>query len=1502
MFPSLAKKFVFLFILTLFSFGYLACLAQASSCGWVSTMGCATDSNPYGAYCDEYNCYCGPPYIATPELKIYRCAQPAWIAWYGGKLCNWNLQEVTQKWTCNCDLKVTTFNSSVAEITSGQSVSFSGTITDSSGSVTWTITLPNGQVINGTGKTPSATWNGTVSDGNPVPAGVYTAVLTAYAASGSCSDTLSAQVTAKSALAITSFNASGPLDPNAGGSVTFQFTVDPSSYDSATISIDGQDIGGTTWNGMLNGKVVDPGTYTATLTVTKDGESATKDLTIHVDGFTGCPLLVTVGSKANVASGELVNSLDLFSSSGTGPSLGMSLYYGSLDAYDSSLGTGWSDSYDIFVTKDQSGDVVLHQGNGVRRLYTLSGSSYTSQSGDTSVLTKNSDGTFQLTREDGTRFAFNADGKVATITDRNGNALTFSYAGGLLQSVFDGAGRSVSFSYDASGKLASVTDPAGKGYSFSVGESLSSVVLPGGGSWSYVYDAGSFLSSKTDPNGNTTTYAYDAEHRLISSTDPSGNTRSLSYPAAGATTTTTAFTEQDGGVWQYSYDTASGNLLSKTDPQGNVTSYTYDANHDLLTKTDPSGTTTYTYDANGNPTSVTDPLSQTTGYTYNSFGEVTSVTDPSNHVTSYAYDTNGNLTSVTDPTGALTKVTYDSKGRITSVTSPTGGTTTIAYDAAGNPASVTGPTGAVTTSTYDAAGRVTSQTDANGQTTTYAYDAAGHLVQATDPLGHTTTFTYDAAGNKISQTDANGNTTTFAYDSLGHVVKMTDANGAPTSFGYGESAGCPSCGGNEGPTLSSLTDANGHATTFQYDTNGRLTQETDPLGRSTLYSYDANGHLASKTDPDGHTVSYSYDALGRLVKKSYPDGTSATFSYDAQGNLLTAANANASYTFTYDAAGHVTSVTDGSGNKVSYAYDAAGRRILLEAPNGKDLLYRYDAAGRLSTLVLDSGSFGFSYDKLGRRSTLTYPNVVVAHYGYDNNSDLTSLQYTTHHHEPFASFTYTLDAVGNRLSMTSGRRTTTYGYDKIYQLLQAATRTRGFISAHDRDRGHGNADHAQEALETHKAFYQYDPVGNRQKSTWVKNYTHDAGNELLSAGHVTYHYDNDGNLIEKDTPAGAVLYSWDAENELTQVTLPDGSTVSFKYDPFGRRIEKKVVGRRHVETLRYIYDGANILFTTEDGDNGGAPSRRGHQDKHCRNTQPAPLQGTLYIQGPGADEHLAFIRDGKTFYYHADGLGSIVALTDEHGDVVQKYAYDAFGNFEAPGLELGRREHAQVNWYNWFTDGRSLFGDGNHQISYNDERAPATYGNAKDTLSQPYGFTGREYDPETGLYYYRARYYDPMAGRFIGKDPIDFAGGDVNLYRYVQNNPINFIDPLGLFDFRYYGNYGGPGWTAGEWSSWEEIKPGSTIIAPIDSQDFAYLRHDQCYGICRKSCNKDKQWTCFNGCDNDLVQDLLSLGSSSFNSDIHRYLAIPTFIGRQIYNGLGNAFPEIYNGLTGAFR
>ena len=153
----------------------------------------------------------------------------------------------------------------------------------------------------------------------------------------------------------------------------------------------------------------------------------------------------------------------------------------------------------------------------------------------------------------------------------------------------------------------------------------------------------------------------------------------------------------------------------------------------------------------------------------------------------------------------------------------------------------------------------------------------------------------------------------------------------------------------------------------------------------------------------------------------------------------------------------------------------------------------------------------------------------------------------------------------------------------------------------------------------------------------------------------------------------------------------------------------------------------------------------------CGGTEPT-LQAR-YTHGPGIDEPLILERDldasgtfepNETFFYHTDALGSITELTDSTGTAVEHYVYDAFGNltlFDAQGIEL----------------------------SIHDSRSTIHY-----------SYTGREFDPESGLYYYRARYYDPRIGRFTQADPIGFQGGDPNFYAYVGNNPVNFTDAFGL--------------------------------------------------------------------------------------------------------------------------
>jgi RHS repeat-associated protein len=202
--------------------------------------------------------------------------------------------------------------------------------------------------------------------------------------------------------------------------------------------------------------------------------------------------------------------------------------------------------------------------------------------------------------------------------------------------------------------------------------------------------------------------------------------------------------------------------------------------------------------------------------------------------------------------------------------------------------------------------------------------------------------------------------------------------------------------------------------------------------------------------------------------------------------------------------------------------------------------------------------------------------------------------------------------------------------------------------------------------------------------------------------------DSNGNTLTKVVSSNTTSYAWDYENRLTSVTLPgSGGTVSFKYDPFGRRIYKSSSSGTSV----YAYDGENLI---EETNSTGAVVAR-------------------YEQTQNIDEPLAMLRSSVTSYFHVDGLGSVTSLSNAAGSVANTYTYDSFGKLTA----------------------------------------------STGSLVNPFQYTARESDTETGLYYYRARYYDSNPGRFLSEDPIDFAGG-INFYAYVQNDPLNLADPLGL--------------------------------------------------------------------------------------------------------------------------
>ncbi|TMA82907.1 MAG: RHS repeat protein, partial [Deltaproteobacteria bacterium] len=294
-----------------------------------------------------------------------------------------------------------------------------------------------------------------------------------------------------------------------------------------------------------------------------------------------------------------------------------------------------------------------------------------------------------------------------------------------------------------------------------------------------------------------------------------------------------------------------------------------------------------------------------------------------------------------------------------------------------------------------------------------------------------------------------------------------------------------------------------------------------------------------------------------------------------------------------------------------YSYDLNGNRISMIDPTGLTT-YTYDTLNRLTSIRNNKGQVtSFTYDALNRRTSMTHANGVVMTYTYDAASQLTRLAHqfgaTT-----INSFDYTYDKIGNRKSKTNRDGMHDYTYDTLNRLIQTTNPL------------------PSNPLET----YNYDAVGNRTNSNQNGSSVFNSANELNEDANFTYEYDNNGNMTRKTAKVGGAIttYEYDAENKLLRAVSPS-NMANYKYDGLGRRVEKEIIAGS-TTVSRYVYDNEDILLEL----NGS-------------NTIVA-----RYTHGPGIDEPLILEKNNQSFYYHADGLSSIMELTNQSGTVVQRYA------------------------------------------------------------------------------------------------------------------------------------------------------------------------------------------------------------------------------------------------------
>lgn len=958
---------------------------------------------------------------------------------------------------------------------------------------------------------------------------------------------------------------------------------------------------------------------------------------------------------------------------------------------------------------------------------------------------------------------------INEITDANGNKTLISYNGvGMVSRLkTDVSDKSIRYDGDKT-VFIDYTQPKNL-YSYyrwdDYGRVIEKVGLCCGIQQKMEYDEDDNVIKRTDANGHTTTYTYDDRGNMLSMTDAKGNTERYTYDAVF--NNVTSFTDKNGNYHRLTYNDK-GDLTELAGPMALSYKFTYNERGWALTATDSkNNVTTTTYNDDGTTKEVMDAAGYVTTYDYDSYGQLRRVTNPEHFSTSLLYNKNGWLTSVIDHQGHRTSVshdkvgqvvrltnaknqitayTYDPLGHVLSRTDAMKGVTQLEYDGRGNIIGVTDPLGRKRTMTYDERGKLHTQTNAAGETTTYDYDARGNLiavfqpngntiaieydendqpVQVSDNLGTIAQYTYDANGNVLTMTDGESRTVSYTYDSRNRRTRQTMPSGSVTRYSYDLNS-----------NLTSVTDANGSVTRNTYSSLNQLLSTTDALNAKTQYEYDGNGNLVKATDANGHATAYqydalnqlryiiyadglhqqytydevgniveetdragrktkmAYDALGRLLSQTYADNTSDRYTYDAAGQLLSAINNAATVAFTYDRAGRLLSETLSptggvGGGSTTYSYDVAAGKRVMTYPSGMKVTEMLNGRDLISS-ILQNGTevVTMAYNTAGQKTRQTYANGISTDYAYDENGWLSQIKAG----QDVMHLNMVYDALGNMTSRTdqlNGERTESYGYDLIGQLTSFKRGT---------------------SVEN---TYQYDLLGNRvqtlENSIQTAYHTNNINAYTSVTGrlNMTPQYDDNGNLTRETSHQ----YGYDYNNRL--VTL-DSNAAQYRYDALGRRISKTLGG----VTTNYYYAGNQMV------------------EEYNGQTLAAS-----YLFGNDIDEALQMKRGNNTYYYHANHLGSVMALTDSEGHIAERIEYDAFGTpsfFDASGNALSA---SAINNYILFT--------------------------------------GREWDAESHTYYFRARTQHPALGRFMQKDPLGYVDG-MNDYAYVNNSSYNSIDRYGL--------------------------------------------------------------------------------------------------------------------------
>jgi RHS repeat-associated protein len=791
------------------------------------------------------------------------------------------------------------------------------------------------------------------------------------------------------------------------------------------------------------------------------------------------------------------------------------------------------------------------------------------------------------------------------------------------------------------------------------------------------------------------------------------------------------------------------------------------------------------------PASVTDPEGHLVQFDYtNGFPGVMRVFLSTNQSvdTHFTYATNGLLSAVTNANGHWTKYQYNSYGYPTSSIPQTGPTVGMTWDVLGHLKELRLPSTEYTTNDPpqmvprviafdpDELGRTRRITYPDSSSETFSFDGIGNVTNHVDVAGRTNRFTWlptrKLASTTRYLTGSSNQAVTIGldYDQQMNVVKVRDELGRAVEM-------------------------------YQLDLQDRPTKVTNVESQEMTVAYGLGSMVKQMVRFDGSWIDYGYDEGARINKIVYPDQTLG-YRYLKNGLLMTASNSIGVISNAYDGAnrlisvatpspsgnvgygyypaGQVSNVVSVAGTN-SYALDGAERLVTLTASrkglapeafqysyndvngavsdvaysNGMDCSVTYDTLDRIASMVWKNvsnqvlRSRAYSYSPAGMIAEIDYETGERVVYSYDSLDRLTGEQHLNAAGLVISYETYGYDLAGNRTSKAvySGTNpviTVNYALgtgnhlsswtvaetDLVAQ-IDVAGASSETIGTNDRFGWLyvSNANHSVKPFVSGTNFWTYDLIVGLGTQKVVAAIRDGAGNMGYATNSIiltvvtngAYQYSAAGcvtNIQYKGKSYTRTFgLTWNSQYQLTAVAT-NGATVERNgYDAYGRRI--------------WTWDGSATNWMVYDG---------------AQVSADVDLSGNLkrsYFYGPGIDNILSMTVYGSstnTYYYLKDHLGSVLALTDKDGKVAESYRYDAWGRTTA------------------------YDGSGNAI--------------AESAIGNRYCWQGREFSWKTGFYYFRARWYDPVAGRWLSNDPIGISGG-LNQYVFCANNPVNRRDPFG---------------------------------------------------------------------------------------------------------------------------